>query len=142
MVLSVDARLPARAFVARRDAFEELRDRDRFDGQVAAAALEPREVEQILDDALEPRRFVGDDAHVTCTRGRIQIEFGHAERFEIAPHGCDRGVQFVGDVGEQLTARAIRGGERVGSRRQVVGHRVERAGDGGDLVAAANRRAR
>ena len=87
-------------------------------------------------------RFVADDRQVAAPRRCVQRQLRHRQRFEIAAHRGDRRRELVRDVGEQLTANAVGCGERLGARGEVAGHRVEGAGDGGDLVAAAIGRAR
>ena len=79
---------------------------------------------------------------VARARRLVQRQLRHRQRFEIAAHRGDRRRQLVRHVGEQLAAHAVGRGERLGARGEVVGHRVERAGDRGDLVAAAIGRAR
>ena len=41
--------------------------------QDAAPALEPRQIEQVADDALEPMRFIVDDAQVALARRRVEL---------------------------------------------------------------------
>ena len=87
-------------------------------------------------------RLVADDRQIARPRRLVQRQLRHRQRLEVAAHRGHRRRQLVRDVGEQLAADAVGGGQRVGARREVVGHRVERARDRGDFVAAAIGRAR
>ena len=80
-------------------------------------------------------------AEIARARGVVELELRHRERFEIAAHRRHRRRQLVRDVGQQLPPRAIRRGQRLGARREIVGHRVERRGHRRDFVAAAHGRA-
>ena len=90
---------------------------------------------------LQPRGFVADDREIARASGVVEPELGHRERFKVAAHRRHRCRQLVRDVGQQLPPRAIRRGQRVGARRQIVGHRVERRRHRRHFVAAANGRA-
>ena len=129
-------------FVARAHALEELCDGDGFD----ASALPPPPSSRARSSRSPMMRSSRRVSSATMPRYRARVVFvelhlRHRQRFEIAAHGRDRRRQLVRDVGEQLTAGAVRRGERLGAGREVVGHGVERRGDGGDFVAALRRRA-
>ena len=132
-----DARGLARALMTCRHAVEELCDRDALDRQRPAAPLEPREIQQVADDAFQPRRLVADDGEVARPRRLVERELRHRERLEVPAHRRHRRRQLVRHVGEQLPPHPIRGRQRFRAGREVVGHRVERARHRRDLVAAA-----
>ena len=100
-------RARALALVPRAHAIEERRARDTRSRRMrAAAAFEPREIEQVADDALEPMRFLVDDARDSARASRlIERQLGHRQRFDVAAHRRERRHQLVRDVGEQLPAR-------------------------------------
>ena len=127
----------AGALVTCRHAGEELRYRHVAEGHRSPATLEPRQIEQIADDPFEPRGFVADDRQIARPRPLVERDLGHGQRFEISTHRRHRRRQLVGDVGEQLTPRAVGRRQGIGAAAEVAGHRVEGGGDGRDLVAAA-----
>ena len=102
----------------------------------AAPALESRQFHEVADQPLDACGFVTDDAEVTCSRRLVERQFGHGQRLEITAHRGHRCVQLVRDVGEQLSPHAIRGGQRLRARGEIVRHGVERARDGGDFIAS------
>src|SRR3954470_21613451 len=63
--------------VTRLEPIEQHRDGDVVVAQRPAAALEPRQVEQVADDVLEAMCLLLDDAHVTLARGGIELHGGH-----------------------------------------------------------------
>ena len=91
---------------------------------------------------LEAMRLVVDDAQVAFARGRVQLQLGHAERFDVAAHRGERRHQLVRDVGEQLPAGVVGRLERARAAGEFVGHLVERSRNRGNLVAADVGRAR
>ena len=132
-----DARRAARRLVPGADAIEQLRDADRLDREGPAAALEARELQQIANQPLEPLRFVADDRQVARACRLVERQLRHRQRLEVSPHRRHRRRQLVRHVGEQLAARPVRRRQGLRSSGQVRGHRVERAGDRRNLVAAA-----
>ena len=89
--------------------------------QRAAAAFEPRQIQQIADQPLEPRRLVADDRRDSARASPRRVDSsGIGQRLEIAAHRRHRRRQLVRDVGEQLPAHAVRRGQRLGARGEIV----------------------
>ena len=95
------------ALVARVHAFEEGVHGHLLAAQRPAAAFEPRELEQVADDPLEPMRLVVDDVQVALARRLVERQLLHRQRFEVAAHRGQRRHQLVRDVGEQLAPRLV-----------------------------------
>ena len=101
-----------RRFVAMEDAFEERGDRHRLALPRPAAAFEPRQIEQVADDVLQPFGLVADDLQIALPRRFVDRQVGHRHGLDVAADGGERRHQLVRHVGEQLLARLVRGGER------------------------------
>ncbi len=56
-----------RVLMTMADALEELRERNVFVPEAAAAAIEARQIEQIADDLLQPLGLVIDDPEIPLT---------------------------------------------------------------------------
>ena len=87
--------LLGRSFVAGEHAAEDVLQRDVLRLERFAAALEPREIEQIADDALDALRLVTDDREVPLARLGIERLRVERQRLEIAAHGRQRRHQLV-----------------------------------------------
>ena len=81
--------------------------------------------------------FAIDDVEVAAARRFVHREPRHGERLGVAADGGERRHQLVRHVGEQLTARRVRGIQRGGACFELAGHVVEGVREGTDLVAAA-----
>jgi hypothetical protein len=57
--------------MARDHMIEDAADREEADVERDAALLQPGEIEQILDDAIEPQRFALDRGEIALTRGGV-----------------------------------------------------------------------
>ena len=88
------------------------------------AALQPRQVEQLLDEPAEPLGL----AQRRAQRGGIGRLDAVDEVLQQRLQRADRRAQLVRDVGDEVAAHAVDVG-------QLGGHRVERAGQLADLVA-------
>ena len=75
--LEPDASLLQLALVSRRDASEERRNLYRFLPDGRAAALEPRQVEEVSDDPLESMGFLRHDLQVPLTGRGVHLNLGH-----------------------------------------------------------------
>jgi hypothetical protein len=103
---------------------QEVGHADGLDGQRRHSRVDAGEVEQVVDQTAEPFGLV------ECRLQAGWVRFGNAVG-EVLEHGTERGQrrpQLVRDVGDEVAALTIDGGE-------VLGHRVERPGQLADLVA-------
>jgi hypothetical protein len=106
------------------------------------SVLEPRQVDQVLDDAIQPNRLALERGEVPIARFAVERCIVRAKGFDVTAHRRQRRFQFVRDVGEHLAAKPIRGAQCFIAVRQISGHRVERRCHRGNLVAAGHWRAR
>ena len=88
--------------------------------------LQPREVEQLLDEPPEPLGLGECDLDRLRVGGRDAV----GEVLEHRPQRADRRPQLVRDVGDEVAAHPL-------DVREVGGHRVEGARELADLVARA-----
>ena len=110
-------------------ALEQVGHPDRLDGQRRHAGVDPREVEQVVDQPAETFGLV-EGCLQSRRVGRCWLGLGDAVD-EVVEHGAECGQrrpQLVGDVGDEVAPLAVDGGE-------VLGHRVERPRQLADLVA-------
>ena len=101
---------------------------DPLAGQRCLAGVDPGEVEQVADQTGHPLALVerGAEGH------RVGLGDAVGEVLEEGVEGGERGAQLVADVGDQLAALAVDGGE-------LLGHPVERVGELADLVPRRRR---
>ena len=98
------------------------RDGGRVEGRLAG--VDPREVEQVLDETAGPLGLVEGGPEGGGVVGPDAVD-------DVLEHRAEpgqRGAQLVADVGDELTTLAVDGVE-------VARHRVEGAGELADLVA-------
>jgi len=135
----LDALLLRRLGVALRDALEDLVDVDVVLLEGNAAGLEPRQVEQILHEALDALALFLDHLDRALPFLRRRDELRQGEGFGVAANRRERRHQLVRHVGEQLATGAIGLDELRLTRREIGGHAVERIGDRGHFIAADRR---
>ena len=82
----------------------------------ADTVLEPRQIDQVLDDPIEPPCLAIQGLEVALARRRVERELRHLQRFEIAAHRRQRRLQLVRHVGQHLAAQAIDGAQRLVAR--------------------------
>ncbi len=122
--------------VPRHHAAEQILDWHILRVERFAAAFEPRQIEQVADDVLDPLGFVFDDGEIALALFGIQGLGVERQRLEIAAHGRQRRHQLVRDVGQKQPPGAIGFLKLLCSRKQVARHLVERARQRGHFVAA------
>ena len=81
--------------------------------------VEPREIQQVADDAFETQRFFTHDCQVSRPRRVIERELRHRQRLDVAAYGGERSHQLVRDIGQELAPDAIGRQELFLTRRQV-----------------------
>ena len=86
---------------------EQIADRDRGDLERGSAGIEPGQVEQIVDDPLEPLRLDADHVHGLLARRRRRREVGQGQRLGVAADRGQRRAQLVRHVGQQLAPGPI-----------------------------------
>ena len=98
--------------------------------------LEPRQLEQVADEAVEPPRLLEHAAHVA---GALVVGDGHGgveQGLGVAADRGERRGQLVGDVGEELAALLLGLLDARARLGEPSGHPVEPLGHAADLVAA------
>jgi len=135
----LDALLLRRPGVTLRDTLEDLVDVDVVLLEGNAAGLEPRQVEQILDEALDALAFFLDHLDRALPFLRRRDELGQCERFGVAANRGERRHQLVRHIGKQLATGAIGFDELRLTRSEIGGHAIERIGDRGHFIAADRR---
>jgi len=116
---AVDAQREAGALARRPEGARQLgdvrREIDRLVRRLDAAGLEPREVEQRVDELEQPERVAVHDLELLALRG-LQRTARTGEQVGRRPeHERERCAELVAHVGEELRLGAIQLGERFGA---------------------------
>ena len=72
-----------------------------------ASGVEHGQFEQVLDQPIEVRGMPARDFEILLARAGIECIVLDDQRLYIALHGCERGAQVVGDVGDQFAAQPV-----------------------------------
>ena len=111
--------------VPQHDVLEHPLDGEQPRVERAGPTLQPCEIQQVLDDPIEPDGFALDGAEVAFAGDRVEIEIGHLQRFEVATHRGERRPQLVRHVGQHLAARPVGSAQRLVPGGEVEPHAGE-----------------
>src|SRR5207302_5946948 len=91
----LDSVQPQILFVALDDMLEHTLNREQPRVQRADSVLEPRQIEQVPDNAIQPSSLSLESCEIALARGGVQMHVWHVQRLEVAEHRSERRLQLV-----------------------------------------------